>query len=111
MREPTCDFCGAVNPPWMFRSPAIISDLYTTFLKAGHFAACSNCATLMESRQIDALVERAIRAHPILNPFQRMPEYRTFAAELRRIFRQILPYKEIAVFGEDYDKEAKRRQA
>jgi hypothetical protein len=65
--EYKCDFCSAENPPWVVPSRPFESGMFdvpgTTFDTASgeNFAACDECARLIETNQWNGLVRRVTK--------------------------------------------------
>ena len=59
-----CDFCGGLNPVWMYAHPQMYSDLFDIDFKAGHMSACETCGLLHEGDDIALLVNHVMASKP-----------------------------------------------
>lgn len=77
-----CDFCSAEDPGWIL--PASAYELGFGHWNEGDWAACGECARLLERNQWNRLVERAWAAH-----VQRQGPTPGGEAALRATYRQL----------------------
>jgi hypothetical protein len=56
-----CDFCDSPSPKFQFRNPAIHCTVFCATFEPGYFAACADCAILLEDDRLAELVERVVK--------------------------------------------------
>lgn len=67
---PVCDFCGNPHPQWRYQTesfsvPIVDSDK-DFFMSVGDWAACNECADLIDARREFDLLLRASKSHPLV---------------------------------------------
>lgn len=87
--EMLCDFCLKKGCLWMFENPEIKSPFFQVLFMKGQFAACNDCASLLESCRYGQLVTRIhkLNAHLCRDEQER--------EEFIRIYKLISTKKEI----------------
>jgi hypothetical protein len=86
-----CDFCGLPNPKYQFANPQMRCRVLAVEFEAGHFAACADCAILLEDGKLTELIDRSLDTHSVRSTYARILAANELLSVYSRISRQREP--------------------